>query len=471
MLKKGTRFFFLTTILIVAFFIFDSKKVFADISKISFITDPQSISSGQISGPITIQLQDQSGNEQKANETIYINLSSSASGEFSSNKDTWKIFTTLPSDFSTSSIYISTNSANRTFYYKGLADGVHQITVSAKSKSGKVFDNITQNITVGDNSTTSTTTQNDDISPNTTDNNTTTATTVKTITRYVSLHSSPEELSNYDESSSFEISAGRERITYVGVPISFIAKHKVAQNVSVNTYKFDWSYGDGTGDEGEKVLHTYKNPGEYNVVLNGEYGDKSAVSRTIVRVLSPELSLNNTESRDIEIKNNGKTEINLGGWIINNSNTKFVFPKDTLIGANKSIILSKEDSKIINNDEEVLILNTPSNREVVSFKIFNVNPVSQNLVTTTSIEKIINMTTKEAEDIILNYKKKFSTVPIIKEKNKIVIATTTENKIENQKLIQTATVLQSIESTSTSGFWNSRIEKVVKSFGRIFYDF
>jgi hypothetical protein len=140
--KSCLRFFYFSAIAVAVFFSFSLPRAYAEVSKISFTTEPQHIGVGEISGPITVQVQDVSGAEQKADETIYLSFSSTLNGEFSSNKDNW-IPITEPKK-----VYISTNSSNRTFYYKGLSQGEHNLFVAAVSKSGKTWD-LSQIIYIG----------------------------------------------------------------------------------------------------------------------------------------------------------------------------------------------------------------------------------------------------------------------------------------------------------------------------------
>src|SRR3989338_6021333 len=56
---------------------------YAQVSKIVFTTEPQTVKPGEISGTITVQLHDSAGSSYKATETVDVEfLSSSASGEF-----------------------------------------------------------------------------------------------------------------------------------------------------------------------------------------------------------------------------------------------------------------------------------------------------------------------------------------------------------------------------------------------------
>ena len=296
-----------------------------------------------------------------------------------------------------------------------------------------------------------------------------------TIPNDISLHSSEEDLSDYNDGSSLlEVSAGRERITYIGVPIEFVAKYKIDKSIEGRSPNFSWSFGDGISTDGEKVVHSYKFLGDYNVVLNAEIGDEKSVSRTSVRVLSPDISIKTLIDGDMEVKNNGKVEINLGSWTINVLLSRFVFPKDTIVGPGKSIILSRDNTKIIINDNDLLRLVNPTGGEVVSVR-HNSSLVLENSVKNSqTIEDILGISQEKAESLILDYKKSLVEKNTIKSEEKVVVISTTKKADDEEVATQTASVVESTipgNSTSTSGFWNNFVGRGLKSFARIFYDF
>lgn len=86
--------------------------------------------------------------------------------------------------------------------------------------------------------------------------------------RNISVHSSVEDISDYkDNSGHLKVSAGRERLTYVGFPVEF----RIESNInSSQTLDCNWSFGDGFSQVGRNVFHTYKNAGEYILVLNAK---------------------------------------------------------------------------------------------------------------------------------------------------------------------------------------------------------
>ena len=109
--------------------------VSADISKIVFTTEEQHIKQNELSGPITIQVQDSSGNTFQTPETIDLEfISSSETGEF------------LGSTGNPATKTMSRNTSNRTSYYKDSNEGSFVLTIKAVGReSGKSWE-ASQNI-------------------------------------------------------------------------------------------------------------------------------------------------------------------------------------------------------------------------------------------------------------------------------------------------------------------------------------
>lgn len=222
-----------------------------------------------------------------------------------------------------------------------------------------------------DGGTATTTATSTDIIPDTeTDTGTSTSLTTTTTssnsggnTVVYSVHYIQEDLSDYEEPTTFEVSAGRARLSYVNSPVSFTAKHKVSGSLLDKNCDYNWNFGDGVSLTGEKVEHIYKYAGEYNVILNGTCGDLKSVARTAVRVVVPNISVNTKTDGAVEISNQGKYEINLYNWKIQSGNTAFTFPQDTIISANKSVTFAPEYLKITDLNNGIILVDA-SNKAV-----------------------------------------------------------------------------------------------------------
>jgi hypothetical protein len=315
------------------------------------------------------------------------------------------------------------------------------------------------------------------------DDSNTASTTVITQIVYISSHSDPEDISNYNDENDFEISAGRERLASVGSPIEFDAKYNIEQNGQCSPL-FTWSFGDGFDAEGTDVSHNYKYPGEYQVVLNGTCGEYNSISRTTVNVVSPDILISDAENGDIEIKNNGATEINVGDWKIKGMQKDFLFPKDTIISAGNEIILAKNDLGIDASTSGIFIDN-PLDGEVASDNFSQQDATTSqpesNLAVASSSDDI---SVADAEKLLKNYKDSLAlkndtnnNVTVAREES----ATSTANS-NAENLDQTASVLNSglsvpdnnSYSSSTKSFWSKLVDipaSGIKSFIHIFYNF
>jgi len=159
----------------------------------------------------------------------------------------------------------------------------------------------------------------------------------------ISSHSGQVKLTDEEEDVLVKIGAGRERIALTNTPVSFSAITSTVKNISRPV--FTWIFGDGKYEKGRVVDHSYKHPGEYNIVLHARGNGNYAVSRTIVYVYEPDLSIKiSTSTKSVSIENNSNNEVNIGKFSIRDvsDNNDFIFPEDTIISANNSITLDTE---------------------------------------------------------------------------------------------------------------------------------
>ncbi len=137
-----------------------------------------------------------------------------------------------------------------------------------------------------------------------------------------------------------EVTAGRPRLGFVGVPLFFEAKTKSSKNISPgNTVSSFWSMGDGTQKAGQFISHTYEFVGEYVVILNSQSGGVSAVSKAKVKIIEPKIIIISANAEYIEISNRDIYELNLGGFILETNGSRFIIPTDTIISPHSSVKL------------------------------------------------------------------------------------------------------------------------------------
>lgn len=304
---------------------------------------------------------------------------------------------------------------------------------------------------------------------------TTTATSTNTVTSggsssIVSVHYIEEYLSNYVEpASSFEVSAGRERLSYVGSPVLFEAKYKTSADLKNRVPSFIWSFGDGASATAEEIIHTYKYPGEYNVVLNASLGVLNSVTRTKVKVLVPNLLLSVTSDGAVEVTNKSAYEINLYNWKIKSGSQFYAFPIDTIISASKSIVIPGEYLKIPIIGNEIILTD-------ISGKILA--QANQKLVVSNTIEGERVITLADVERFASQYKTLVKTeAPVyaayspVPKANIPLTASVASAVIDNTSQDEQPEVVSKTASTEPEerGFW-SKFFHPIRTIQETFYN-
>jgi hypothetical protein len=447
------------------FFVFgfaDKNVAMASVEKIIFTNDSQTIGINDISGQISIQTQNNFEKENILETADLFLTSSSDTGQFSSNKDNWQ---------AVEKITMNKNTANKNFYYKDSTGGDFIITAKLILRTSGTSWTATQNITVGgeNNNSNATTTDN-----NNNDNNNDGDTGDNPgWSGGDSAHYEAESLSTYTAPvTSFSVSAGRERISYVGAPISFEAKYKVTGEIKGKKPSFKWSMGDGAFLSKENVVHHYKYPGEYNVVLNASLNDLDSISRTKVKVLDLNIAMVNKADGAIEISNKGSNEINLYGFKLQSGNTAYSFPLDTIISAGKSVTFPTEYLRLALANKVSLL--DASNKVVLDVN----NILAMN--NTNEIDQA------ELEKFVLEYKRLTAVVPAKPAQvfTPLAVATTSNIAIDKSptdivktenNISQTASVAETVINNDQTdglktqrGFW-SKIFHPVRTVREAFY--
>lgn len=169
----------------------------------------------------------------------------------------------------------------------------------------------------------------------------------------LSAHASQTTVNTTQDKTSWQISAGRERVVLAGSPVEIKVE---TVSGAVTNPKFVWALGDGLASVGEKVTHYYRHPGRYEVVVTGKTKLMEAVSRTKVLVLPADLSFKPVANGWI-IKNNLSSEVNLGLMSLQvGSTTLFVIPQDTLLAVGGELLLDPQMIGIKDNFNQVSLV-------------------------------------------------------------------------------------------------------------------
>jgi len=280
----------------------------------------------------------------------------------------------------------------------------------------------------------------------------------------ISAHYYQNELSNYVEPTNiFEISAGRDRLSYVNLPINFEAKYKKSTDVASKKCEYLWTFGDGSSQAGEKLEHIYKYVGDYNIVLNGTCGDLHSVSRTIVKVVEANLSLNQNLDNSLQISNQGDYEINLYGWKIQSGGQAYDFPLDTIVSAGKSVTISPEylQIPIVGNE---IILADASGQGITQIGAGNLALGTEREIALADVERFVGeykrLTQVKVPTTLA------VTVPVVPE---IPIVVNNETIINNNKIADEGIPLTAaVAEIPSFGFW-SKLFHPVRTIQQAFY--
>jgi hypothetical protein len=159
--------------------------------------------------------------------------------------------------------------------------------------------------------------------------------------------------------------AGKDKTLIAGADTQFKGMAYGLENKPIENARFSWSFGDGSIQDGQDILHNYKYPGEYVVVLNISSGEYSASDRILVKALPADIVISDVNTDFIELKNNSDYELNLSWWRIRSSNQFFTLPKDTIILSNTKLKIPSNISGFYSNDLSQMYILYP-NGEIVN---------------------------------------------------------------------------------------------------------
>lgn len=141
--------------------------------------------------------------------------------------------------------------------------------------------------------------------------------------------------------------AGLDEVNVVGADVRFEGWGVDDKNKELYHPVMDWAFGDGTRGRGEQVLHTYRQPGVYTVVLRVSFEGQRAEDTKTVEIIEPKARIGDAvagESGFVEIVNDAEYELDIAKWFLqarrgdNDRRLKsFVFPENTRIAPHTKV--------------------------------------------------------------------------------------------------------------------------------------
>lgn len=171
--------------------------------------------------------------------------------------------------------------------------------------------------------------------------------------------------------------AGEDATGVVGADVAFEGYAVSDKNTRLSAASYYWSFGDGGRDTGKEVTHAYEEPGTYTVTLRvyGEY--QKWHDKIIATILPARVTIMGGkagESGYIEVRNDGDTELDLGGWKLavlaartHSRERTFTVPEATLIAPHASVKFPSRITKLVFGDEDTVVLQYQSGVRAATF--------------------------------------------------------------------------------------------------------
>lgn len=125
-------------------------------------------------------------------------------------------------------------------------------------------------------------------------------------------------------------------VGYVGQLLKFDIEPK--DGTKGRLVRYSWNFGDGEISEEKNPRHQYSYPGTYVVVVESYFQKETKLLRQELTILPLEVTLFASVGGGVEVTNRGKHELDLSGMILS-GNVDFVFPKNTILLAGKSMMV------------------------------------------------------------------------------------------------------------------------------------
>jgi hypothetical protein len=118
---------------------------------------------------------------------------------------------------------------------------------------------------------------------------------------------------------------------HVGQSFSLTVESSGVGKTIADSLTYEWSLGNGEKRSGKDIDYMFVYPGQYVIVVSGEYKRQKQFARQTITVLPVELTLSQSDDGQSYVLHNISThEIDVGGYRLA-GNDEHVFPKHTII--------------------------------------------------------------------------------------------------------------------------------------------
>lgn len=167
-----------------------------------------------------------------------------------------------------------------------------------------------------------------------------------------------------------KVQIATKKIAYTGIPFLLEGTGTDEFGDKLSHGKYYWNFGDGDFREvkvmnTDKFTHTYFYSGDYNISLlyfPDSFADTPlATINTTIKVIVPEVFISSVgDEKDffVELSNKTPHELDISNWVLLSDYRAFKIPRNTIIEANKKIIISPKITNFSITDKTTLRLET-----------------------------------------------------------------------------------------------------------------
>ncbi len=254
--------------------------------------------------------------------------------------------------------------------------------------------------------------------------------------------------SYWPESEKIYLNAGENKIGISGGDVIFEGRAVTGDKKPVTNATFFWNFGDGENGEGKTVTHIYKYPGEYTVDIEAYSSGNKRNGQIFVKIVDPELKIKLKDLRGdkvVEVANNGKDAVDIGGYIIKTTGGEFEFRstlgKHLSIMPKKIINISQSTLKFATSTTKVVLM-YPDGKEITGFssneKLGDIPKVADEVIIVPVGSTTATVYTREEFDRLQNLainEKPVQKKTVASYKPKITVPNSTTSSPTSQKFI------------------------------------
>lgn len=160
---------------------------------------------------------------------------------------------------------------------------------------------------------------------------------------------------------------GGTRTVFVGEDSVFEARLVGWRGTPLAHARITWSFGNGALADGYAARYRFLFPGSYAVVADAVYGDTRTNARTIVSAIPPPITITAVTDEYIALKNEGKGDVDIGGWFLFSAGKQFLFPKYTVMLPGASVMVPHAYSELSGESPDTVALQFPNGTVAASF--------------------------------------------------------------------------------------------------------